>query len=30
MVHIVAKSFTQILGKDYNEIYAFVAKLESV
>jgi len=30
MVHTVPKSFTQILGKDYNEIYAFVARLESV
>lgn len=27
---IVAKSFTQILGEDYNEIYISIARLESV
>ena len=26
----VAKSFTQILGKDYNKIYTFIVRLESV
>ena len=30
MAHTVAKSFTQILDEDYNEIYVSVAILESV
>jgi len=30
MAYTVAKSFTQILDKDYNEIYASVAILELV
>jgi len=29
-VRLVAKGYTQVIGEDYNEMYASVARLESV